>query len=281
MSAFSLAEVARLAGLEESRVRSLVAASILEPEGPDGKWQFSFRDLVLCRSARGLVDARVPLARLIGSLREVKARLPEAQPLSGVGLSAEGRRVVAHDGSICWEVDSGQVRFEFEGPPVPDGPPIVNLGPVLEPENVEISDSSIMTALEWFDLGLELEGKHPDQARDAYRRALELDPLDAEARLNIARLLRRTGLVEAAEAHYRLGSDLHPEDARPMFHLGLLMEGQGRWWDAVAAYEQASHRAPRSADVYRRLAGLYERVGESAQALRALKTYRALTEPTK
>ncbi len=31
----------------------------------------------------------------------------------------------------------------------------------------------------------------------------------------------------------------------------------------------------REGSVYRRLAGLYERVGESAQALRALKTYRA------
>ena len=276
MSDFTLDDVARLAGLPTARIRTLVQAAVLAPTGEDPGWRFSFRDLVLCRSARRLIDDRVTPDRLVSALSDVKARLPEAQPLSGVGLEAVGRRVVARDGQVCWEVDSGQVRFDFHEAPVPK-PGIVNLGPV-EPEPEVANDATMMTSLEWFELGLELEVKHPEQARDAYRRALELDPLDREARLNIARLLRQAGLLEAAESHYRLGADLHPDDARPVFHLGLLLEGQARWWDAVAAYEMASQRAGRSADVFRRLAGLYERLGDSTQALRALKTYRALTE---
>ena len=278
MSGFSLTEVARLAGLSERRVQSLVHAGILNPVGEPGA--FSFRDLVLCRSARSLIeDARVPMERLAESLNEVRARLPDAQPLSGVGLSAEGRRVVARDGQVCWEVDSGQVRFDFGGIELTPPGEVVALDG-LEPDPLVEAAEPMMTALEWFDLGLELEAKHPDQARDAYRRALELDPLDKEARLNLARLLRRAGLFDAAESQYRLSADLHPDDARPVVHLGLMLESQSRWWDAVAAYEIATQRSPGTADVYRRLAGLYERLGESARAVRALKTYRALTEPT-
>ncbi len=283
MNAFTLAEVARLANLSEARVRSLVLADVLAPTGAETgadaeAWRFSFRDLVLCRSARGLIEARVPPVRLTAALREVQAHLPEAQPLSGVALSADGRQVVARDGDVCWEVDTGQVRFEFED--LSSASPIVNIAPVST-ESTEVVASStapVMTALDWFELGLELEDTHPDQARDAYRRALELDPLDRESRLNMARLLRQAGLLEPAEAHYRLGADIHAEDAQPMVDLGSLCEGQARWWDAVVAYERAAERSPATRDVYRRLASLYERLGESAKALGALKIYRSLTE---
>ncbi|MEM7679363.1 MAG: tetratricopeptide repeat protein [Myxococcota bacterium] len=274
MNTFSLAEVARVVGLPTKRVQALVDAKILNPTGSE-EARFSFRDLVLCRSARELIEDRVAPERLVALLHAVRDRLPDEQPLSGVGLISEGNRVVARDGQICWEVDSGQVRFDFEDEPDDALPPVVNLGPA--PENAS-ADGIMMTALEWFDLGLELEGKHPDQARDAYRRALELDPHDLEARLNLARLLRRCGVADAAEAHYRLGAGLHPDDARAVTQLGMLLESQARWWDAVSAYEVAVERSPQSADVFRKLAGLYERLGESKRALRALKTYRTLTE---
>ncbi|MEL7370632.1 MAG: tetratricopeptide repeat protein [Myxococcota bacterium] len=278
MSTFSLAEVARVVGLPTTRVQALVDAHILTPcdsNGPE-EARFSFRDLVLCRSARELIEDQVSPDRLIALLHAVRDRLPDEQPLSGIGLVSEGSRVVARDGQVCWEVDSGQVRFDFEDEPEEALPPVVNLGPA--PEKVS-SEGATMTALEWFDLALELEAKHPEQARDAYRRALEIDPHDLEARLNIARLLRRAGLADSAEAHYRLCADLHPDDARPVTQLGLLLESQARWWDAVSAYELAVKRSPQSADVFRKLAGLYERLGESTRALRALKTYRTLTEP--
>lgn len=280
MSGFSLEEVARLAGLTEARVRGLVQAGILEPDPTASSAdRFSFRDLVLCRSARRLVESNLSLEHLTDALTEVKAKLPEQQPLSGVGLQAEGRRVLAQDDGVCWEVDSGQVRFEFAAPTErAEVPAIVNLG-VGADEQSATSATAVMAAHEWFDLGLELESKHPEQARDAYRRALELDPLDREARLNIARLLRHAGLVEAAEAQYRLAADIHADDERPVYDLGLLLEGQARWWDAVAAYEDAVRRAPRSAEAYRRLAGLYERLGDAQRALGALRTYRSLSGP--
>ena len=282
MTDFSLSDVARLAGLPEARVRALVEAGVLEPHDPaEAEGRFSFRDVVLCRSARRLAEADVSLRRLTDALSEIKARLPEAHPLSGVAVLAEGRQVVARDGQVCWEVDSGQVRFDFGEPARFSVPPVVRLARGFhDPDGDPATDASMMTSHEWFELGLDLEPKHPDQARDAYRRALELDPLDRDARLNLARLLRNAGQVEAAEAQYRLVSDLHPDDARSVYDLGLLLEGQARWWDAVAAYESAAQRAPRSPDVYRRLAALYERLGEATQAVKALKTYRALVDAT-
>jgi tetratricopeptide (TPR) repeat protein len=133
-------------------------------------------------------------------------------------------------------------------------------------------------AEDWYDLGCELEASSPREARDAYNRALDMDPSHAGARLNLGRLMHESGHPLAAVNHYRLVLAGHPDDAIAAFNLGVALDDLGRAREAIAAYEQALKADPAAADAHFNLAGLYEKEGRTAEAIRHLKAYRKLTQ---
>ena len=60
-SGYSTKDVAALLGLSAAQVRSYVRAGFLSPrQGPRGEYYFSFQDLVLLRTAKGLLAASEP-----------------------------------------------------------------------------------------------------------------------------------------------------------------------------------------------------------------------------
>ena len=66
---YTTREVARLLEMPEQEVRAYARAGLIEPErGPRGTYQYTFRDLVLLRTARSLGAADVPHAPLPGAL---------------------------------------------------------------------------------------------------------------------------------------------------------------------------------------------------------------------
>src|SRR2546421_580955 len=121
-----------------------------------------------------------------------------------------------------------------------------------------------LDAEQWFDLGLELEVSAPEDARDAYRRALELDPRHADARVNLGRLLVESGRAEEAETHFRAVLADCPDHATAWYNLGIALEDRRCPNDALKAYEQAIAADRRLADAYFNLARLYEQAGEEA-----------------
>src|SRR5205823_5987843 len=112
--------------------------------------------------------------------------------------------------------------------------------------------------------GLEPGVSEPDEARGAYRRALELDPDHADAHVNLGRLLVEAGRAEEAETHFRAAVADHPGHATAWFNLGIALEARRRLNDAVKAYEQAIVADRRLADAYFNLARLYEQAGKRA-----------------
>jgi len=74
----------------------------------------------------------------------------------------------------------------------------------------------------------------------------------------------------------RLALRARPEDATAAFNLGVALEDLGRDLDAIDAYEEATALDPGHADAYFNLAGVCERVGRPAAAIRHLKAYRSL-----
>src|SRR5256886_17333189 len=104
-----------------------------------------------------------------------------------------------------------------------------------------------LSAQDWYDLGLELEVAAPIEARDAYRRALELDAHHADAHVNLGRLLHEQGLVEEAERHYRLAPRQSPGHAPAAFNLGIPPEDLGRPAAPTDAYPAAPPTDPRPA----------------------------------
>jgi tetratricopeptide (TPR) repeat protein len=275
MTGYTTEEVARLLGLSSAQIRSYTRAGFLSPaRDPRGGMRFSFQDLVLLRAAKGLMAARIPSAKIRGALRRLKQQLPRGRALSELRITAEGHRVVARDGAVAWHPDSGQLVLDFDVATLAERAAPLARRQAAAARRVE----GDYDAGSWFELGLELEVSAPDEARDAYRRALELDPHHADAHVNLGRLLLETARASEAETHFRAVLADQPEYATAWYNLGIALEDERRPGDAIKAYERAIAADRRLADAYFNLARLYERAGKRAAAFRYLSKYRLLTD---
>jgi tetratricopeptide (TPR) repeat protein len=269
---FTAREVAGLLGLSVSQVMAYVRAGIVSPRpGARREYRFALPDVVLLRTAKGLED-KIPGPKLRRALRKLKEQLPPERPLSAVRITVDGDEIVARDGPNAWKPESGQRVLEFE---------VSELASKVAPlvrraakEAREVADD--LTADDWFELGFEMEISEPDQARDAYRRTLELDPDHVPARVNLGRLLHEKKQFKLAEVHYRLAVAVEPENTTALFNLGVALEDLGRLDEAAGTYESTLKHEPEHADAHFNLAQLYERLGKKALAIRHLKAYQSI-----
>jgi tetratricopeptide (TPR) repeat protein len=284
MKGYTSQDVAKLLGLTVAQVRGFARDGFLSPagggrgagagggSGARHKLLFSFQDLVILRTAKALVAARIPSRRIRRALRELRHQLPRGRSLAELRIVAEGDRIVVSDGDTAWNPESGQTHLDFAVSDL-----ATRAAPIARrTAQAARAAEGDLDAEDWYELGLELEAVDPGEARDAYRRALELDAHHADAHVNLGRLLHEQGLVEEAERHYRLALREDREHATAAFNLGIALEDLDRPVDAVEAYRAALAADPRLADAHYNIARLYERVGKNAAALRHLSIYRRL-----
>ncbi len=271
MKGYSTRNVAELLGIKDETIREIARSGILDPERTTGnRYRFSFQDIVILRTAKELLDAGVTKARINKTLFELKQRLPSERSLSSLRIAGDGGDVVIHQDEQVYSAESGQIHFNFA---------VADLAGTVAPlarqaaEQAESSDQ--LTSDDWFDLGVDLEAVSPTDAPAAYLRALELDPEHSDAHVNIGRLLQETGDYQSAEEHYHRALEAESDNVLAAFNLGTLLEDMGRIDDAIAAYK----RAASFADAHYNLSRLYELVGQHAEALMHLKTYRNLIDP--
>jgi tetratricopeptide (TPR) repeat protein len=273
---YTAPEVSRIAEIPRAILRVLVQARLLDPKrGPDGDWRFAFRDLVVLRQVGRLLKARVPRGRIINALLKARCHVPPYVPLSGIQLLQDGRELRIQDEDGWFDPESGQAAFDFS--PRADAGEVArvraeqgHLRPV--PKEVQLG------AEEWFQLGCHLEEADFAQARDAYRRVLELDPEHTFARINLGRMLAEAGDVEPALIHLRLAMDTDRQEASPAFHLGVILERSGRLEDALGAYAEAIERDQRYSEAYLNMVDLYERLGQPELAVKTMAKYRRVTQ---
>src|SRR5439155_1573228 len=90
-------------------------AGLLAPErGPRGELLFTFQDMVLLQTAKGLLSAHIAPRKIRGALQRLKEQLPSDRPLTGLRIAADGDSILVRDGERVWNVESGQVLFDFE-----------------------------------------------------------------------------------------------------------------------------------------------------------------------
>lgn len=275
MKHYSVRDVSALLGLSAAQVRSYAGSGFLSVErGPRGEYRFSFQDLVLLRAAKGLIEAKVPPRRIRQSLLKLREDLPGGRPLTAVRIAALGDRVVVRDGDTVWAPESGQVLFDFAVADLASKTaPIVQRAAQAARE-----DEETVSARDWYELGCDLELSSINEARDAYRRSIEMDPDSADAHVNLGRLLHEFNDVSAAEAHYRAAIRIDSRHAIAMFNLGVSLEDQGRLREALATYRYALALQPALADAHYNLAGIHEQLGDQTSAVRHLKEYKKLSE---
>jgi tetratricopeptide (TPR) repeat protein len=161
------------------------------------------------------------------------------------------------------------------------------------------------------DLGFVLERQGlGEDAAEAYRKALQLDPASASAHYNLGAFLARTGEYEEAEGHLRaaveedpntqaytglgivqlqqgradeaVGSlraaiDVDPKNAAAYDALGTIFVQQGMLQEAESTYRQLVRNQP-SAAAHRELAHVLQRLGREDEARREMEKAQALSQ---
>jgi tetratricopeptide (TPR) repeat protein len=271
MRSYNVHEVERVLRLTRSTIRGLVNAGFVKPErGARREYRFSFRDLIVLRTARALIEAKVPRKRIHRSLEDLRRHLPESMPLSGLSICAVGDRVVVRDGQTHWQAENGQYLLGLEALEngvlhVVERPPAAG-GDGVEPKTTE----------QWFAEALELESVDARAARRAYEHAVKIDPTHLASWINWGRLLHEQGAIREADKVYQRAIEQCGCDPLLMFNRGVLLEDLGETAAALEAYQAAIEEDPDLADCHYNLARLYEVLGKPQHAIRHLGQYRRL-----
>jgi len=93
----------------------------------------------------------------------------------------------------------------------------------------------------------------------------------AEEHRNLGVAFYRTTMLEEALREFRRVLELNKEDANARFYVGLVLLRQGKWNDAIVAYRDATGRPGAKAAAFHNLAVALERVGRYPEALAALQ----------
>jgi tetratricopeptide (TPR) repeat protein len=275
MSQYSVRDVLDILGIPRSLLSALIDAGFVNPaRGTRREYRFSFQDLILLRTAQGLASARISPAKVARALKRLRDALPQELPLSGLRITAVGNQVAVRASTGQWQADSGQYLLDFEMMPVRGS---VKIFDSFDRSRLTAPKRSEPTAEEWFDRGVSLEDENRTAARQAYEKAIALEPAFAEASINLGRLLHDSGELDSAEQVYRRAIAHCPGEALLFFNLGVLLEDLGRQEEAAHAYRSALVIDEELADAHYNLARLCEARGKSREALRHYSTYRRLT----
>lgn len=264
MQSYGVRDVEKLLRLPRSTLRALIDAGFVTPtRGARNALQFSFQDLILLRTAQALLDAKVPKRRILQSIKELRRRLPDSMPMSGLRIRALGKRVVVSERDGRWQADSGQYLLAFEGDPAEGSLDVIEAPAPAEPDD-------------WFERGIELESANANAARIAYEKAIAANPKHIDARINLGRLLHDAGRLQQAERVYRDAVRVNASDPLLHYNLAVLLQDMGNLRESMRAYETALRLDPELADGHYNLAMLYETIGRSTDAIRHMARYRKL-----
>ena len=268
MHEFDSKDLKRLFGIPASQVRALIREGHIRPRKKAGRLSYSFQDLIVLRTAGTLRAAKIPAQRINRTLRQIRESLPGELPLSGLSITAVGDRIVVREGQALRESDSGQYTLALEI--IEQGGDLV----VIDKRDSALPPApSAVAGMADFETALALEATDPKTARSLYETCLAQDAGHLEARINLGRLLHLEGHLREAEKVYR-GVD--GGDALLSFNLAVLLEDLKRESEAMLAYRNALALDPGFADAHFNLARLYERKGNSKDALKHLLAYRRL-----
>ncbi len=280
MPSYSMRDVQRVLRLSADTTRALIRSGFVKPaRGPRREYRFSFQDLIVLRTARALIDAKIPARRIRRSLESLRRELPESIPLSGLSISAVGDHVVVRDGDAQRQVDSGQYLLGLEVS-VENG--VLRVVEHREPVPLPVPmpapvPSPVASAGDWFAQALTLESTDPEAALGAWRRAVDEDAANAAAWTNWGRLLHEQGRTQQASEVYRRALAQVGPDPLLLYNQGVLLEDLGDPAAALEAYRSAIAEDPELADCHYNLARLYESLGQETSAIRHLGQYRRLT----
>lgn len=272
MSGYTTSEVSELIGLKPAQVRHFVRRSLLAPvRGEHGEYRFGFQDVVLLRTAKGLLESRVSSRRALRALLKVRAGLSRGRALASLRIFADGNNVLVREDNQIWEAETGQTHIDFE---TRAAPPDEQVASIAGGDAIVVREPDSLDSDDWYNLGLDLEDAKSPRAMEAYAKAIEIDPDNADAYVNLGRLLQLKGDLKRAKRHYERALDLVPNHQLALYNLGTVFDELSEVQSAAEFYL----RAPSVPDAHFNLARLFELMGDELAARRHMRSYRQLVD---
>ena len=267
---YSVADLRRILRLDGSQLRACLRAALLPMPQGELASTYSFQNLVVLRTAKGLTDAGVSVARVRKVLECLERQLGEETAISSLKIYASGKRVVVWDGASRWQPDSGQFLLNF------DTAKILPPRPLTPRTNRAQADHD--SAQRWVQRALAFEEDSPEEARRAYEEAIRINPALTEAHINLGLLHHDLGELIEAERCYRRALAVQPRLALAHFNLGVVLEDREKKSAALKAYQEALKHAPDFLEAHCNLAQLYEKLGRKRDAFRHYAAANRLSE---
>lgn len=270
---YTIRRVQQILGISRAIIDRLIRAGFVSPtRGKRNEHRFGFQDLMLLRTAYSLQQARIPPRKILSSLRNLKASLPEELPLTGMRITAVGTDVAVRDRQGAWDADSGQLLMDFEVAPAGAELAFIDASPAAAAAAVDGDAAEALVAR-----GALREGADPSAAEADYRAAIAIAPDFVDAYLNLGALLCDLKRCDEATRLYEDALPRLPQTAALHFNHGIALEDAGQLPAAVVSYEKAVALDKGLADAYFNLGRLEEALGDARAALRHFNTYRRLT----
>ncbi len=284
---FTVKDVARIFNITESRIRYWAQTGFINPSVVrKGRRYYTFLDLISIKTAVELLNTGLSLQKVRKNLAALRTMLPKVdKPLSRLRIRSDGERLVVVSEDAVFEPETGQVLLDFQTGHFRDQVvQLLDLGrPVrkrdhIEEDGEEHGPPPHQQAYRWFLEGLRLDQQDEtlEQAADAYRRALDLDPSLAAAHTNLGNIYYRMGRTADARAHYERALALDPDQPEARYNLANIHEEAGRLELAIAEYRRVVATCPEFPDAHFNLALALERVGSKVQAANHFHRYMEL-----
>jgi len=263
---YGVRELTRILTLTPKRAGQLRRLDLLR--GDSG---YTFRDLLALRAASALLDAGASVRQIRAALTALRRQDPDLQqPLAEVRLVLEGDRLVAQSDRVRFDPRTGQMVLALDS-----GGLAAAATATLATGMVRPLAPPADQAETWFERASEWDGDPAqwEDAIDAYRRVVSIDPTYAAAWNNLGLLLHRMGRYQEASSAYGSALDQDAQCCEAAYNLGSLHEDRGEIEDAITDYRRALELSPDYADAHFNLAGALARNGRDGEAIKHWQRY--------
>jgi tetratricopeptide (TPR) repeat protein len=263
---YGLRELTRILNLTPKRLGQLRRLDLLKDAAG-----YTFRDLLAARAASALLDAGASVRQIREALAALRRQDPSLDhPLTEVRLLVDGARLLAQSDRVRFDPKTGQTVLALDTGPLTEAAAatlVTGLVRPLEPPTEQ--------AEKWFERASEWDADPArwNDAIDAYRRVVVIDPTYAAAWNNLGLLLHRMGQYDEARTAYDTAVAQDPECAEAAYNLGSLAEDCGDAEIAIVHYRRALEVSADYADAHFNLAAALARTGRNAEAIRHWQRY--------
>jgi tetratricopeptide (TPR) repeat protein len=263
---YGLRELTRILTLTSKRAAQLKRLNLLH-----GAIGYTFRDLLALRAAGALLDAGASVRQINDTLAALRKKDPSLQqPLVQVRLVVEGGRLLAQSDRVRFDPRSGQTVLDLDTGGLERAAAATLVTGLVRPlvPPAEQAETWFERASEW-----DADPARWEDAIEAYRRVVAVDPSYAAAWNNLGLLLHRLGRQDEARQAYMAALEQDPNCCEAAYNLGALSEDGGDTDEAIRCYRRALTLSPDFADAHFNLAGALARAGQSAAAVEHWQRY--------